>query len=63
MADSFSSTVEFPGNGQALSGFLSQPVEEGVYPGIIVIQEWSGLLDHIKEVCMRLARQGYVTLA
>ena len=63
MADSFSSTVEFQGNGQALSGFLSQPVAEGVYPGIIVIQEWSGLMDHIKEVCMQLARQGYVTLA
>ncbi len=63
MADSFSSVVEFKKNGQTISGFLAQPVNEGVYPGIILIHEWAGLVDHVKEVCMRLARQGYAVLA
>ena len=63
MADSFSSMVEFKRNGQAISGFLAQPVNEGVYPGIILIHEWTGIVDHVKEVCMRLARQGYAVLA
>lgn len=63
MADSFSSMVEFKSGGQTISGFLAQPVQEGVHPGIVLVHEWAGLLDHPKEVCMRLARHGYVVLA
>lgn len=63
MADSFSSLVEFKSNGQTISGFLAQPVKEGVYPGIILGHEWAGLIDHPKEVCISLARQGYIVLA
>ncbi|MBI2849151.1 MAG: dienelactone hydrolase family protein [Chloroflexi bacterium] len=63
MADSFSMMVSFPGDGEPISGYLAQPLIEGEYPGVIVIQEWAGLVDHIKEVAMRLARQGYVALA
>lgn len=32
-------------------------------PGIIVLQEWWGLVPHVKDVAERLAAQGYVTLA
>jgi carboxymethylenebutenolidase len=30
---------------------------------VIVIQEWWGLVDHIRSVCDRLAREGFVALA
>lgn len=63
MADSYSETVELKSGGEKVPGFLSQPIAPGVYPGVIVIQEWNGIADHIKEVCIRLARQGYVALA
>jgi carboxymethylenebutenolidase len=32
-------------------------------PGVIVVQEWWGLVPHIKDVASRFAAQGYVALA
>jgi carboxymethylenebutenolidase len=49
-----------PGKG---SGYLSLPKEKGKRPAIIVIQEWWGLNDWIKEQADRFAAQGYVALA
>lgn len=63
MADSRSLEVQLRSDGETVAGFLARPLAEGVYPGVVVIQEWWGLVDHIKEICMRLARQGYVALA
>jgi len=54
--------VEFPSNGSTASGYLSKP-EAGKGPGVIVIQEWWGLVDHIKDVADRFAREGFVALA
>ena len=54
--------VEFPSNGQAGSGYLSVPAS-GSGPGVIVLQEWWGLVDHIKDVADRLAAEGFVALA
>ena len=54
--------VEFSSNGGQASGYLAIP-EKGSGPGIIVIQEWWGLVDHIKDVCDRFAASGYVALA
>jgi carboxymethylenebutenolidase len=42
--------------------YLSAPVSGGG-PGVVVIQEWWGLVDHIRDVCDRLARAGFVALA
>jgi carboxymethylenebutenolidase len=53
--------VEFPSNGGVCNGYLAQPVSKG--PGIIVIQEWWGLVDHIRDVVDRFARAGFVALA
>jgi len=52
--------VEFSSNGTSTSGYLAIP-ESG--PGVIVIQEWWGLVDHIKDVCDRFAAEGFVALA
>ncbi|MCV3216973.1 dienelactone hydrolase family protein [Plectonema radiosum NIES-515] len=55
--------IEFnTSNGQVFSGYLSIP-EKGKGPGAIVLQEWWGLVDHIKQVCDRLAAFGFTALA
>jgi carboxymethylenebutenolidase len=53
--------VEFPSNGSTARGYLALP--EGPGPGVVVIQEWWGLVGHIKDVANRLAREGFVALA
>ena len=54
--------VEFSSNGSTASGYLSKP-DSGKGPGVIVIQEWWGLVDHIKDLADRFAREGFVALA
>jgi carboxymethylenebutenolidase len=54
--------VEFPSNGGTVGGYLAAP-EVGAGPGLVVIQEWWGLVDHIKEVCDRFAAEGFSALA
>jgi len=54
--------VEFPFAGGNTRGYLSVP-RSGTGPGVIVIQEWWGLVDHIKDVCDRFAGEGFVALA
>ncbi|MEK6405757.1 MAG: dienelactone hydrolase family protein [Acidobacteriota bacterium] len=54
--------VEFSSNGGTASGYLAAP-ESGKGPGVIVIQEWWGLVPHIKDVCDRFAAEGFVALA
>ena len=50
--------VEFDG----IPGILSTPAS-GSGPGVIVIQEWWGLVPHIHHVCDRLAEAGFTALA
>jgi len=45
------------------TGFYAEPKIPGSYPGIIMIHEWWGLNDHIKESAKILAGQGYRVLA
>ncbi len=44
-------------------GYLAKPADEGQYPGIVMIHEWWGLNDNIKEMAKKLASHGYVVLA
>lgn len=55
-------TIEFENNGMTTVGYLALP-PAGKGPGIIVIQEWWGLVPHIKKICDRFAAAGYVALA
>ena len=52
----------FPSNGGQAHGYLALPAS-GSGPGVIVIQEWWGLTDHIADVTDRLAAEGFVALA
>lgn len=54
--------VQFPSNGSIVGGYLATP-EVGAGPGLVVIQEWWGLVDHIKDVCDRFAPEGFTALA
>ena len=54
--------VEFRSNGGTAAGYLATP-EGGRGPGVIVLQEWWGLVPHIKDVADRFAREGFVALA
>jgi carboxymethylenebutenolidase len=62
MAKISTSEIHFPAAGKEGSGFLASPTE-GSYPGVVVIQEWWGLNDHIKDITQRLANEGFVALA
>lgn len=53
--------IEFASNGAAVAGYLAVPARGG--PGVLVIQEWWGLVEHIRGVCDRLAAEGFVALA
>jgi len=54
--------VRFPSNGGEATGYLAHPtVAHG--PGVLVLQEWWGLDDHIRSICDRLAQAGFVALA
>ena len=55
--------VEFPSNGGTGSGYLATPADGRKGPGVVVIQEWWGLVDHIKRVTDRFAEEGFVALA
>ncbi|MEV1023324.1 dienelactone hydrolase family protein [Streptomyces sp. NPDC050264] len=54
--------VTFDSNGTPAHGYLALP-PGGSGPGVIVIQEWWGLTDHIADVTDRLAAEGFVALA
>jgi carboxymethylenebutenolidase len=65
MADDVRGTdVTFASNGATAPGYLATPAQgAGPWPGVVVIQEWWGLDEHIRDVARRFARAGFVALA
>ena len=57
------SDVTFKSGDEEVKGFLAEPEGNGPFPAIVVIQEWWGLTDWIKENAKRMASLGYVALA
>ena len=62
MPDNPRQNVTFPSNGSTAHGYLATP-SSGRGPGVVVIQEWWGLTDHIASITDRLAAEGFVALA
>jgi carboxymethylenebutenolidase len=54
--------VSYRSNGGTSEGYLAVP-EGGSGPGVIVIQEWWGLVPHIESLADRFAEAGFVALA
>ncbi|HTV81295.1 MAG TPA: dienelactone hydrolase family protein [Acidobacteriaceae bacterium] len=48
---------------ETVHGLLYLPSGSGVHPALVVIHEWWGLTDWVKDQAQDFARQGYVTLA
>lgn len=56
-------TVQYPNGKDTLSGFVATPEKAGKYPALVVIHEWWGLNDWVKDQTSKLAEQGFVALA
>ena len=56
-------TVLYKNGNETVTGFLALPDSAGPHPAIVVIHEWWGLNDWVKEQAQKFAQQGYVVLA
>ena len=56
-------TVSFTADGGTAEGYLAEAAKAGAGKGVIVIQEWWGVNDHIKDVTERFAKAGFTALA
>jgi carboxymethylenebutenolidase len=55
--------LEFKSGGDTIKGYLAQPSQSGRHPGIVVIHEAFGLVEHIRDIARRFANIGYNALA
>ena len=55
--------VTYKSGSEDVKGMLYEPQGKGPFPAIVVIHEWWGLNDWVKDQASKLADQGYVTLA
>ena len=59
-----SSEIKYPStDGTEIFGHLTRPKEDGPRPAVLVIHEWDGIKDQVRDVARRLAKAGYVALA
>src|SRR3974390_3121235 len=58
-----SKTVTYKSGDETVQGVLYTPAGKGQFPALVVIHEWGGLNDWVKDQASKLADQGYVTLA
>jgi len=58
-----SKSVSYKSGDETVQGVLYTPIGHGPFPAIIVIHEWWGLNDWVKDRASKLADQGYVALA
>jgi len=58
-----SKTVSYKSGDETVQGALYTPSGKGPFPALIVIHEWWGLNDWVKEQASKLSDQGYVALA
>jgi carboxymethylenebutenolidase len=56
-------TVTYKSGNDTVSGYLALPESSGKHPAILVIHEWWGLNDWVKDQALKFAGQGYVALA
>ncbi len=54
--------VSYTSGGHTCGGYLAKPaLAKG--PGVVVIQEWWGLVPHIMDICDRFAKEGFAAIA
>jgi carboxymethylenebutenolidase len=55
--------IEFKSGSDTIRGYLARPSQSGRNPGIVVIHEAFGLVEHIRDIARRFANIGYNALA
>ena len=55
--------IQLKSGGDTIQGYLARPSQSGNYPGIVVIHEAFGLVEHIRDIARRFANIGYNALA
>jgi carboxymethylenebutenolidase len=55
--------IKIPNGDLQIDAYQAEPLRQGTFPAVIVIQEIFGVNIHIREVTQRLAKQGYVAIA
>lgn len=58
-----SKEVTFSGKACEIKAYAARPEGAGARPAVIVVQEWWGLNENIKDIARRFAREGYFALA
>lgn len=62
MADLKEMVVQYPSEGVTVRAYLVGAKGNAKRPAIIVVQEWWGLNDHMKDVAHRYAKEGYIAI-
>lgn len=55
--------VKIPAKGGDMPAYRAMPASGDKFPVVLVVQEIFGVHEHIKDVCRRLAKQGYMAIA
>lgn len=55
--------VSYKSGDETVNAIMYTPEGKGPFPALVVIHEWYGLNDWVKQQAQKLADQGYVTLA
>jgi carboxymethylenebutenolidase len=55
--------VSYKSGDETVQGVLYTPAGKGPFPALVVVHEWWGLNDWVKEQASKLADQGYASLA
>jgi carboxymethylenebutenolidase len=55
--------VEIPAGDLSIPGYRAKPAGGKAFPVVLVVQEIYGIHEHIKDLCRRLAKEGYLAVA
>src|ERR1700758_3551267 len=55
--------ITFTADGFQMQGYLARPKATGTYPGVIILHEAFGLVEHERDVARRFANVGFIALA
>ncbi|TAN49001.1 MAG: hypothetical protein EPN26_12050, partial [Rhodospirillales bacterium] len=55
--------ASFPSMGTSVPAYMARPESGAKWPIVLVVQEIFGVHEHIKDICRRLAKQGYLAIA
>lgn len=55
--------AKIPVGSETIPGYFARPKGDGPFPVVLVVQEIFGVHEHIKDICRRLAKLGYLAVA